>query len=158
MGSNHQDEIQQITYRRPAGGLPPHIICLFLVPHPRDRRACLPISTPYKMQRVLDSNQCIPFEMTDQQSAPLTTQATLYCYPTRIRTSTKRTKISCATVTPQDSLDRPQETYYSLHYPCTLTPWEACVCLVGTIGLEPMNSEERRFTVSGNCRYATFPK
>ena len=29
---------------------------------------------------------------------------------------------------------------------------------VGTIGLEPMNSEERRFTVSGNCLYATFPK
>ena len=29
--------------------------------------------------------------------------------------------------------------------------------VVGEIGLEPMNSEEDRFTVCCNCRYATPP-
>jgi hypothetical protein len=29
---------------------------------------------------------------------------------------------------------------------------------VGKSGLEPLNSEEDRFTVCCNCRYATFPK
>jgi hypothetical protein len=28
---------------------------------------------------------------------------------------------------------------------------------VGSAGLEPANSEERRFTVSSNCRYANYP-
>ena len=32
------------------------------------------------------------------------------------------------------------------------------VGFVGEIGLEPMNSEEDRFTVCCNCRYATPPK
>ena len=29
--------------------------------------------------------------------------------------------------------------------------------MVGVRGLEPLNSEERRFTVSSNCRYAILP-
>jgi hypothetical protein len=41
MDSNHHEEIQLITQRLQAGGLP-HIINLFLGPHPRDRRACMP--------------------------------------------------------------------------------------------------------------------
>ena len=29
--------------------------------------------------------------------------------------------------------------------------------MVGSAGLEPANSKERRFTVSGNCRYTNYP-